>query len=326
MSGMIRITAHGGPDVLDWTQAPLGAPGDEEVRVRHTAIGVNYIDIYHRTGLYPVPLPSGLGLEAAGIVEAVGKRVTWLRVGDRVAYASGPPGAYSERRNIAAAHLVRLPDDIDDRVAAAAMLQGMTVQFLVRRTYEVRSGDVVLWHAAAGGVGLLACQWLRSLGATVIGTVSSDEKAELARQAGCTHTIVYTRENVIERVRELTGGAGVPVVYDSIGKDTFEVSLAALRPRGLMVSFGNASGPVPPFNIAQLAAKGSLYITRPVLATHIATREDLETTAEELFAMIRKGAIKAQARQTFALKDAALAHRALESRATTGSSILLPEA
>ena len=324
MSKAIRIHETGGPEVLRWEEFDPGAPGEGQVSVRHTAIGVNYIDSYHRTGLYAVPLPSVLGVEGAGVVEAVGPGVTNFRVGERVAYAGGPPGAYSERRVIAAAHLVHLPENIGDQDAAAMLLQGLTVHSLIHRTYPVKKGDTVLWHAAAGGVGLIACQWLKALGVTVIGTVSSDEKAELARANGCTHTIVYTRENFSERVRELTGGSGVPVVFDSVGKTTWEGSLDSLSPLGMMVSFGNSSGVVPPFGVGQLAAKGSLFLTRPVLGTYMAKREDLKKAAAALFDVVSSGKVQVKANQLYALKDAELAHRALEARKTTGATVLTP--
>ncbi len=324
MSKAIRFSETGGPEVLTFQDVEVGNPDEGQVRLRQTAIGLNYIDTYHRGGLYPLPLPSGLGLEAAGIVEAVGPGVTHVKVGDRVAYAGGPPGAYAQSRVMPAAPLVKLPDGIADREAAAMMLQGMTAQFLLRRTYKVQAGETVLFHAAAGGVGLIACQWLKALGATVIGTVGTPEKAALAKAHGCDHTILYTEENFVERVRELTGGAGVPVVYDSVGKDTWEGSLDCLQPRGLMVSFGNASGAVPPFNIGQLAAKGSLYVTRPTLMSHIGKRDELEASARDLFDVVASGKVKIEVKQSYALADAAQAHRDLEGRKTTGSTILLP--
>jgi len=321
----IRIHQPGGPEALVWEEVEVGAPGPGEVRLKQTAVGLNYIDVYHRTGLYPVPsLPSAIGLEAAGVVEAVGEGVADLAVGDRVAYASPPVGAYAEARLMPADRLVKLPERIDDRQAAAMMLQGMTVQYLIRRTYRVQPGETVLFHAAAGGVGLIACQWLSRLGATVIGTVGSAEKAALARAHGCHHTINYREEDFVARVKELTDGAGVPVVYDSVGKDTFEGSLTCLRPFGLMVSFGNASGPVPPFELGRLAALGSLYITRPTLMTYTAQRADLENAAAELFDAVLTAAVKIEVNQTYPLAEAAQAHRDLEARKTTGSTILLP--
>ncbi len=292
--------------------------------MRHHAVGLNYIDTYHRSGLYPVPLPSGIGLEAAGVVEAVGEGVTDLQPGDRVAYAGGPLGAYAERRNIPADRLVRLPDTLSFEQGAAMMLQGLTAQYLLRRTYRVQPGDTLLIHAAAGGVGLIVCQWAKALGATVIGTVGSDEKAELARQHGCDHAIVYTRENVSGRVRELTGGEGVAVVYDSIGKDTFMDSLACLRPMGMMVTFGNASGPVAPFDPGLLGKMGSLFLTRPSLFAYSARRDDLLMMAEDLFAVVLSGQVRLSINQRFPLQDAATAHRELEARRTTGSTVLVP--
>jgi NADPH2:quinone reductase len=321
----IRIHEHGGPEVLRFDEIDIGAPGPGEALVRHTAIGVNFIDTYHRTGLYAVPaLPTGIGSEAAGVVEALGEGVRDLEVGQRVGYATGPIGAYAERRIVPANRLVPLPDDIDDEVAAASMLKGMTVEYLIHRTYRVQRGDTVLWHAAAGGVGLIACQWLAHLGATVIGTVSSDEKAELARAHGCHHTIVYTREDFVARVREITSGKLLPVVYDSVGRATFPASLDCLRPRGLFVGFGNASGKPDPFDMQILAQKGSLYLTRPTLYAYTASREELLASARALFDVIAAGAVKIEIRQRFPLRDAGEAHRALESRATTGSTVLVP--
>ena len=326
MNHAIRIHATGGPDVLRWEEVGAGGtalqPG--EARVRHAAVGLNFIDVYHRTGLYPLPLPSGIGLEGAGVVEAIGSGVTDLAAGDRVAYAGGPVGAYAEVRTIPADRLVKLPDAIDFRTAAAMMLQGMTAQYLLRRTFRVQANDTILIHAAAGGVGLLVCQWAKALGATVIGTVGSDEKAALARAHGCDHPVVYTRENFVERVKEITGGAGVPVVYDSIGKDTFTGSLDCLRPLGMMVSFGSASGPVPPFDLSELAKRGSLFLTRPSLFAYTAKRADLLQSAGELFDMVIAGKLKVEVNQTYALRDAAQAHADLEARRTTGSTILLP--
>ncbi|WP_242342573.1 quinone oxidoreductase family protein [Anaeromyxobacter terrae] len=323
MPRAIRFHETGGPEVLRLEDVQVGAPGAGEARVRHTAIGVNFVDIYHRSGLYPLPLPSGVGVEGAGVVEAVGAGVTHVHAGDRVAY-TGPPGSYSEVRLVPADRLVKLSDDIADRTAAAILTKGLTVHALVRRTHVVRAGETVLWHAAAGGVGLIAVQWLKALGATVIGTVGSDEKAEIARASGCDHVIVYTREDFPRRVRELTGGAGVPVVYDSVGKATFEGSLDCLSPLGLMVSFGNASGAVPPFDLAVLGRKGSLFLTRPSVFTYIARREDLERGAAALFEMLRTGKVKAQIGRTSPLEKAADAQRALSARETTGSVVLLP--
>ena len=324
MSKAIRIEKTGGPEVMQWADVEVGEPGAGEIRIKHHAIGLNYIDVYFRTGLYPQPLPAGLGMEAAGVVEAVGEGVTNLKPGDRVAYASRPPGAYCEVRVMSAAFVVKLPDAITFEQGAAMMLQGMTAQYLLRRTYPVQAGQTILIHAAAGGVGLIACQWAKALGATVIGTVGSDEKAELARAHGCDHPIVYTRENFTERVREITGGAGVPVVYDSIGKDTFVHSLDALAPLGMMVSFGNSSGPIAPIDSGMLASRGSLFFTRPSLFSYIAKREDLERSANELFDVVTSGKVKITVSQTFALKDVAQAHIALEARRTTGSTVLLP--
>lgn len=320
----IRIHAHGGPEQLHGENLQLQAPGPGEVLLRHTAIGLNYIDTYHRSGLYPLPLPSGLGSEAAGEVLDVGAGVREFRPGDRVAYASGPLGAYAEARTMPAAALVKLPDGIDDRSAAAMMLQGMTAEYLIRRTYAVQRGDTVLLHAAAGGVGLLAAQWLKHLGATVIGTAGSAAKAELARAHGCDHVIDYRREDVAARVRELTDGKGVPLVYDGVGRDTFAGSLASLAPRGLLVSFGNASGAVEAFAPGVLAAKGSLYLTRPRLSDYIATRDELLASAAALFEVVQSGAVQIRIGQTYALRDAAQAHRDLEARNTTGSTVLLP--
>lgn len=324
MTHAIRIHETGGPEVLCWEEVGAGETAPNEARVRHAAVGLNFIDIYHRSGLYPLPLPSGLGLEGAGVVEAVGSAVTDLRPGDRVAYAGGPPGAYAEVRNIPADRLVKLPDGIDFRTAAAMMLQGMTAQYLLRRTYRVQPGDTILIQAAAGGVGLIVCQWAKALGATVIGTVSSDEKAALAQAHGCDHPIIYTRENFVARVREITQGEGVPVVYDSIGKDTFTGSLDCLRPLGMMVTFGNASGPVPPVDTLELSKRGSLFLTRPTLFTYVAKRSDLLATAQELFDVVAVGKVKIEVNQTYALKDAAQAHIDLAARKTTGSTVLLP--
>jgi NADPH2:quinone reductase len=324
MAQAIRFHATGGPDVLKWESVDVAAPRAGEVRVRNTAIGVNFIDTYQRSGLYPLPLPSGLGTEAAGVVEAVGPGVQGLSIGDRVASCTGPLGAYSTERVVPADKLVKLPDGIEDRTAAAMMLKGLTVQYLFRQTFPLKAGDTILFHAAAGGVGLIACQWARALGVTMIGTVSSDAKAALAREYGCAHTIIYTRDNFVERVKEITGGKGVPVVYDSIGKDTFPASLDCLAPRGMFVTFGSSSGPVPPVNLIMLSQKGSLYVTRPTLFTYAATHAALDAMASELFALVKDGKIKPDARQTFALKDAAEAHRSLESRKTTGATLLLP--
>jgi NADPH:quinone reductase len=320
----VRFHKAGGPEVLVYEDVHVGDPGDGQVRVRHNAIGLNFIDTYHRSGLYPLPLPSGVGLEAAGVVESVGKGVTHLKAGDRVAYAGGPPGAYAEARLAPADKLVKVPDGISDPQAAAMMLKGLTVQYLIRRVYRVQKGETVLFHAAAGGVGLIACQWLKALGVTVIGTVGSDDKAKIARAHGCDHTIVYTRENFVDRVKEITGGRKVPVVFDSVGKDTFAGSLDCLQPRGLLAVFGNGSGPVSAFDLNLLAGKGSLYVTRPTLMTYTALREDLEAGAKELFDVVKSGKVKIEINQTYKLQDAAQAHRDLESRKTTGSTILMP--
>ncbi len=324
MPHAIRIHAPGGPEVMQWEEVAVGDPGPGEARVRHTAVGVNYLDTYHRSGLYKVSLPSGIGSEAAGVVEAVGSGVDWVKPGDRVAYCGGAIGSYSEVRVMPAERLVKLPDGIPERVAATLMLKGLTVQYLFRQTYRLKTGETILFHAAAGGVGLIACQWARALGVTMIGTVGSDEKAALAKANGCAHTIVYTRENFVERLKALTGGKGVPVVYDGVGKDTFPGSLDCLSPRGLFVSYGNASGPVPPLDILTLTAKGSLYVTRPTLVTYTTTREAIAAMAKELFDLVLAGKIVSEPRQTFPLKDAAVAHRALESRATTGATVLIP--
>jgi NADPH2:quinone reductase len=325
MPKAIRIHEYGGPEVLRWEDVEVGDPGPGQLRIRHGAIGLNYIDVYHRTGLYPLPsLPWTLGMEGAGRVEAVGEGVTEFQVGDRVAYASPPVGAYAEVRLIPADRVVALPVAIDDQTAAAMMLQGMTAQYLLRRTYRVQPGDAVLLHAAAGGVGLIASQWARQLGALVIGTVGSDEKAAVARAHGCHHAIVYTRENFVERVREITNGQGVAVVYDSVGQQTFMGSLDCLRPLGMMVSFGNASGPVPAFEPGLLAAKGSLFLTRPSLMHYTAQRRDLVASAAELFDVVATGAVKIEVRQTYPLAETAQAHRDLEARKTTGSTVLLP--
>ncbi|SNS41107.1 NADPH2:quinone reductase [Noviherbaspirillum humi] len=324
MTKAIRIAANGGPEVLEYVDVEVGEPGPGEIRVRHKACGLNYIDVYFRTGLYPQPLPAGLGMEGAGIVEAVGQGVSHLKTGDRVAYASRPPGAYAEARVMNAAYVVKLPEGIDFETGAAMMLQGLTVQYLFRRTFPLRGGETILFHAAAGGVGLIASQWARAIGVTMIGTVGSDEKAELAKAHGCAHVINYNTENFVERVKEITGGKGVPVVYDSIGKDTFIGSLDCLAPLGMMVSFGNASGPVPPFSVNELASRGSLFITRPSLFNYIAKREDLDVMANDLFSMVLSHKIKIGINQRYALKDVAQAHRDLESRKTTGSTILIP--
>ena len=324
MAKAIRCFSNGGPEVMEYVDAEVGEPGAGEARVRHHAIGLNYIDVYFRTGLYPQPFPSGLGMEGAGVIEAVGPDVTHVKPGDRVAYACRPPGAYADVRVMPAGSLVKLPDSISFETAAAMMLQGLTVQYLFHRTFPLKGGETILFHAAAGGVGLIACQWARALGVTMIGTVGSDEKGELAKAHGCTHVINYNKENFVERVKELTGGKGVPVVYDSIGKDTFLGSLDCLSPLGMMVSYGSASGPVPPFSLNELASRGSLFITRPTLFTYAAQRSDLEAMAADLFRMVDSGKVKIEINQRYALKDVQQAHRDLESRKTTGSTILLP--
>jgi len=323
MPHAIRVHSYGGAEEMRWESVDVPPPGPGEVSLRQTAVGLNYIDVYHRTGLYPQPsLPFTLGTEGAGEVTALGSGVTGLSVGDRVAYA-GPMGAYAEARNIPADRVVKLPPEIDDKTAAAMMLQGMTTRYLLRKTYEVGPDTVMLFHAAAGGVGLIACQWAAALGATIIGTAGSSEKAALARAHGCTHVINYREEDFVERVREITGGALCDVAYDSVGKDTYPGSLDCLKRRGLWVSFGNASGKVPPVDIGILAAKGSLFLTRPSLAAYIATREELEETASDLFDVVARGKVKINVNQTYPLRDAAQAHRDLEARRTTGSTVLL---
>jgi NADPH2:quinone reductase len=324
MTKAIRILQAGGPEVMNLVNVEVGEPGPGEARVRHVACGLNYIDVYFRTGLYPQALPAGLGMEASGVVEAVGAGVSHVQVGDRVAYAGRPPGAYAEARVMPAAILVKLPDAIDFDSAAGMMLQGLTVQYLFRRTFPLRGGETILFHAAAGGVGLIACQWARALGVTMIGTVGSDEKGALAKANGCAHVINYNKQDFVQQVKEITGGKGVPVVYDSIGKDTFTGSLDCLAPLGMMVSYGSASGPVAPFGLNELASRGSLFITRPTLFTYTAKREDLDAMASELFGMVESGRIKIDINQRYALKDAAQAHRDLEARKTSGSTILIP--
>ena len=320
----IKFHHPGGPEVMQYEDVDLPAPASGEVTIRHTAVGLNYIDTYHRSGAYPLPLPSGLGLEAAGVVEAVGDGVKNLKEGDRVAYGAGPIGAYSQARNMPANRVSVLPDTISDETAAAMMLKGMTVRYLLRETYEVKAGDTILWHAVAGGVGLIAVQWAKHLGVRVIGTTSSAEKAALAKSFGCDEVIDYTTENVAERVRELTGGEGVPVVYDGVGQATLEASLDSLRPRGLLASFGSASGPVKDFDTGVLAAKGSLYLTRPTLMTYVASDDNLQANAADLFDVVGSGAVKIEVNQTYALSDAVTAHQYLEGRKTTGSTVLLP--
>jgi NADPH2:quinone reductase len=323
MPKAIRFHKTGGPEVLVYEDVEVGAPGPGQARVKHNAIGVNFIDTYHRSGLYPLPLPSGIGLEGAGVVEAVGPGVDYLKAGDRVAYAGGPPGGYSEVRVMPAEKLVKIPAGITDEQAAAMMLKGLTAQYLIRSTYPVQKGQTVLFHAAAGGVGLIAGQWLKALGVTTIGTVGSDEKAKLAKAHGYDHTIVYTRENFAERVKEITGGAKLPVVFDSVGKDTFTGSLDCLQPRGFLVVFGNGSGPVTGVDLNVLS-KGSFYVTRPTLVTYTSRREDLVAGAKELFDVVKSGKVKIEVNQKFALKDAKQAHIDLEGRKTTGSTVLMP--
>ncbi|OGA42713.1 MAG: quinone oxidoreductase [Betaproteobacteria bacterium RIFCSPLOWO2_12_FULL_62_13] len=323
MSYAIRIHETGGPEKLKWEEVEVGNPGPGQVRVRNTAIGLNFVDTYQRSGLYPVALPFILGSEGAGVVEAVGPKVKEFKVGDRVAYAQ-PVGAYAEVLLRPADRLVKIPAGVDDKTAAAMMLKGLTSQYLIRRTYRVKKGDTILVHAAAGGVGQILCQWAKHLGATVIGTVGSDEKAAIAKKTGCKHVIVTSKENFVERVKAITKGKGVPVVYDGVGKDTFIGSLDCLRPLGVMVSFGNASGAVPPFNSGILAQKGSLFLTRPTLMTYTATREDLVKAARELFTVVKSGKVKISINQTYPLSEAAQAHRDLEARKTTGSTVLLP--
>ncbi|MGH8284122.1 MAG: quinone oxidoreductase family protein [Gammaproteobacteria bacterium] len=319
----IRIHETGGPEVMRWEAVEVGKPGPGEVLVHNTAVGVNFVDTYLRSGLYPLPLPATLGREGAGVVEAVGPKVKGLKPGDRVAYVD-PTGSYAELLLRPAERLVKIPAGVSDKIAAAMMLKGMTVQFLLRRTYRVKKGDTILVHAAAGGVGQILCQWARHLGAQVIGTVGSDVKAPLAKKAGCRFVLITSRDKISEHVKEITKGAGVPVVYDGVGKDTFMDSLDCLAPLGMMVSYGNASGPVPLFSPIILAQKGSLFVTRPTLGTYIAKREDLVHTARELFAVVKKGAVKIAINQAYPLREAAQAHRDLESRKTTGSTILLP--
>ncbi len=323
MTQAIRMHTHGGPEVLRWESVPTPEPGPGEALVHHAAVGLNFIDVYFRTGLYKTALPAIPGMEASGTITALGPDVTNFAVGDRVAYATAPIGAYATDRVLVTDRLVKLPDDIDFKTAAAMMLQGMTAQYLLRRTHKVTAGETILVHAAAGGVGLILCQWAKSLGATVIGVTSTEAKAELARANGAAHTIVGTA-NLAEEVRHLTDGAGVPVVYDSIGRETFAASLDCLAPLGLMVSYGNASGPVGAIDVGLLAAKGSLFLTRPNLATYTAKRADLEAAARDLFAVVEKGAVRINVNQTFPLSDAARAHEALEARRTTGSTLLLP--
>ncbi|MBI1329027.1 MAG: NADPH:quinone reductase [Alphaproteobacteria bacterium] len=320
----IRIAKAGGPEVIEVVEADVPQPGPGQVRIRHTAIGVNFIDTYHRSGLYPVPMPSGLGLEAAGVVDALGENVRTLKVGERVGYCTGPIGAYAEYHVVAADRVVKLPDGVSDEQAAASLLKGMTAQYLLKRTFALEKGQKILFHAAAGGVGLIAGQWAKHLGAIAIGTVGSDEKIELARANGYAHVLNLRTDPWVQRVRELTNGEGVPVVYDSIGKDTWSGSLDCLATRGLMVSFGNSSGAVPPFEPGILSAKGSLYLTRPTLFHYTRTPEELQETADDLFSVIASGAVKIAVNQRFALSEARAAHEALHSRNTTGATVLVP--
>ncbi len=323
MAKAVRYHKQGGPEVLQVDEVQVGEPGPGQARIRHTAIGVNFVDTYQRSGLYPMQLPGTAGNEAAGVVEAVGPDVKDLKKGDRVAY-TGLPGSYCDVRLVPADRMVKLPDGISDEQAASMMLKGLTVHYLIFSTYAVKKGDTVLWHAAAGGVGLIACQWLKALGVTTIGTVGSEEKAKLARAHGADHVVNYSTENFVERVAAITGGKKVPVVYDSVGKTTWDGSLDCLRPRGLMVTFGNASGPVPPVNLGILSTKGSLYVTRPTLATHIATRADLVERSNALFEVVKSGKVKIETTGKYKLADAAQAHRDLEGRKTTGSVVLIP--
>ncbi len=322
MPHAIRVHQAGGPEQMKWEAVEVGKPGAGQIRIRHTAVGLNYIDVYHRSGVYPIETPATIGLEACGVVEEVGAGVEDLKAGDRVAYASPPMGAYCEARLMPADRVVKVPDGISDQQAASMMLKGMTAEYLVRRTYPVKAGDTILVHAAAGGVGLILCQWAASLGATVIGTVGSDDKAKLAAAHGCKHPIVYTREDFVERVKDITNGAKCAVVYDSVGKDTFMKSLDCLRMFGMLVSFGQSSGKVAPLDVGILSAKGSLYLTRPTLMNYIARREDLVMSANALFEMVRGNKVKIEVNQTYALKDAVRAHQDLEGRKTTGSTVL----
>jgi NADPH2:quinone reductase len=323
MAKAIRFHKQGGPEALQLDEVAVGEPGPGQVRIRHTAIGVNFVDTYQRSGLYPMQMPAVAGNEGAGVVEAVGSGVGELKKGDRIAY-TGLPGSYCEQRLAPAERMVKLPEGISDEQAASMMLKGLTVHYLIFTTYPVKKGETVLWHAAAGGVGLIAMQWLKQLGVTTIGTAGSDDKVGLAKSHGATHMVNYSKENFVERVKALTDGKGVPVVYDSVGKTTWDGSLDCLRPRGLMVSFGNASGAVPPVNLGILSTKGSLYVTRPTLATHIASRADLVQRSNDLFNVVKSGAVKIETTARYKLADAAKAHRDLEGRKTTGSVVLIP--
>ena len=324
ITNAIRIHKQGGPEGMKWEEVTLPEIQKDDVLIKHTAIGLNYIDTYHRSGLYPMPVPLTLGIEGAGIIIEAGENVKDLNVGDRVAYASPPTGSYAEEKVMPADRLVKIPDNISDEIAAAIMLKGMTVEYLVRRTYNVKAGQTVLFHAAAGGVGLIACQWLKAIGAKVIGTVGSEEKAALAKANGCEHTILYREENFVDKVKEITNGEGVPVVYDGIGKDTALKSLDCLSPLGMLVVFGNSSGNAPPIETGLLAAKGSLFLTRPTLMTYNAKREDLVESAQHLFNMVGSGKVNISINARYDLKDAAQAHKDLESRKTTGSTLLIP--
>jgi len=323
MAKAIRFHKQGGPEVLQVDDVPVGDPGPGQVRIRHTAIGVNFVDIYQRSGLYPMQLPAIAGNEGAGVVEALGKGVKDLKVGERVAY-TGLPGSYCEARIVPADRMVKIPKGISDEQAASMMLKGLTVHYLIHSTYKVKKGDTVLWHAAAGGVGTIACQWLKKLGVNTIGTVGSPEKVQLAKAHGCKHVINYSTENFVEKVKEITKGKKLPVVYDAVGKSTWEGSLDCLQPRGLIVSFGNASGPVPPVNLGILSTKGSLYVTRPTLGTYIAARADLVKRSNDLFNVVKSGKVKIETTARHTLEDAAQAHRDLEGRKTTGSVVLIP--
>lgn len=322
MPHAIRMHKTGGPEVLKYEEVPLQSPKAGQIRIQQTAVGLNFIDTYHRSGLYPLEMPATIGMEAAGVVDAVGRGVKGLKEGDRVAYCT-IPGSYTDIRVVPANRVVKLPSWISDEQAAAMMLKGLTAEYLIRRTYRVKKGETVVFHAAAGGVGLIACQWLKQLGVKVIGTVGSDAKAKLAKRHGCTYPVLYKKENLVKRVEKITRGKGVPVVYDSVGASTFESSLDCLAPRGTLVSFGNASGPVPPFNTGILGQKGSLYFTRPTLMTYVAADDDLQKSARALFRAVKNG-LKIRVDQTFKLKDTAKAHRALEGRKTTGSTVLIP--
>ena len=324
ITNAIRVNRQGGPEEMKWEEVALPELQKDDVLIKHTAIGLNYIDTYHRSGLYPMPVPLTLGIEGAGIIIEAGENVKDLTVGDRVAYASPPTGSYAEAKVMPADRLVKIPDNISDEIAAAIMLKGMTVEYLVRRTYNVKAGQTVLFHAAAGGVGLIACQWLKAIGAKVIGTVGSEEKAALAKANGCEHTILYREENFVDKVKEITNGEGVPVVYDGIGKDTALKSLDCLSPLGMLVVFGNSSGNAPPIETGLLAAKGSLFLTRPTLMTYNAKREDLVESAQQLFNMVGSGKVNISINARYDLKDAAQAHKDLESRKTTGSTLLMP--